>query len=33
VICEGKFRRFLTDVHEQLTIIDRVHKMLESPDA
>jgi hypothetical protein len=31
VICKGKRWRFLPDVHEQHPVIDRVHKMLESP--
>jgi hypothetical protein len=33
VVGEGHRRRFLTEIHEQRPVVDRVHKMLESPDA
>jgi hypothetical protein len=31
MIGEGNHRHFLTDIHEQHPVVDRVHKMLQSP--
>jgi hypothetical protein len=31
VVGEGRRRRFLTEIHEQHPVVDRIHKALECP--